>query len=143
MSAASDDQPKLNCLYKLDAMPKSTWHYGWTKDDIRVPLNWNGRWAFTCHNSLCESDLCKEAVGKFNDFVASLIHSFSGIGNPAWWYRGQANAKWPVLPGVLREDFIQSIYFQLPVFFMPMSMLRSRFIMKGCCCQTLSERAVA
>ena len=115
MSADSNEQPKLNCLYKLAAMPKSSWHDGWTMDGIRVSLNWKGRWAFTCHNSLCESDLYKEAVGKFNDFVAGLIHSFSGIGNPVWWYRGHANAKWPVLPGVLREDFIQSIYFQLPV----------------------------
>ena len=88
MSAASDDQPKLNCLYKLDAMPKSSWHYGWTSDNIRVPLNWQGRWPFTCHNSLCESDLYKEAIDKFNDFVASLVHSFSGIGNPVWWFRG-------------------------------------------------------
>ena len=98
-------------------MPKSSWHYGWTSDNIRVPLNWQGRWAFTCHNSLCESDLYKEAIDKFNDFVASLVHYFSGIGNPVWWFRGQASAKWPVLPGVLREDFIQSIYFQLPVLF--------------------------
>lgn len=115
MSTNSDNQSNLNCIYRLDAMPKSSWHDGWTMDDIRVPLNRQGRWTFTCHNSLCESDLYKEAVGKFNDFVASLVHSFSGIGNPVWWYRGQASAKWPVLPGVLRDDFVQSIYFQLPV----------------------------
>lgn len=107
----------LNCLYKHPSMPKSAWHQGLTEDGIKVPLNRNGRWAFTCHNSLCESNLYKEAVSKFNDFVASLVHSFSGIGNPVWWYRGQANVTWPVLPGALREDIIQSIYFQLPVFF--------------------------
>ena len=89
MSTHSDNQSNLNCTYKLDAMPKSSWHYGWTSDNIRVPLNWQGRWAFTCHNSLCESDLYKEAIDKFNDFVASLVHSFSGIGNPVWWFRGQ------------------------------------------------------
>lgn len=52
MSTDSDEQLKLNCRYKLDAMPQSTWHYGWTMDGIRVPLNWNGRWAFTCQNLL-------------------------------------------------------------------------------------------
>ena len=114
MSTNSDNQSNLNCIYRLDAMPKSSWHDGWTMDGIRVPLNRQGRWTFTCHNSLCESDLYKEAVGKFNDFVAGLIHPFSGIGNPVWWYRGQANASGLSYPVYSQDTMPLNIVYFVP-----------------------------
>lgn len=102
-------------VYKWDKRPENTWCERKTVDDIRVALNPNWQWAFTCRNQLCESRLYKEAVDKYFDFLDSLVSQFVGVGKPMWWFRGQADISWPLQPGALRPDVTQSIYLQFPI----------------------------
>lgn len=102
-------------IYKWDKRPDNTWCERKTVDDIRVALNPNWQWAFTCRNQLCESSLYKEAVDKYFDFLASLVSRFVGVGKPMWWFRGQSDISWPLQPGALRPDVTQSIYLQFPI----------------------------
>lgn len=101
--------------YKWDTMPPNTWGGRKTPDDIRVDLNSEWQWAFTCRNQLCESGLYKEAVDKYFNFLTSLTSQFVGVGKPMWWFRGQSDISWPLQPGALRPDVTQSIYLQLPI----------------------------
>ena len=103
------------CKYKYNQMPENAWRDRWTSDNVRLALNEGFQWAFTLRNGLCMTSVYAKAIQEFNDFVASLVSEFKDAGNPGWWYRGQANKEWFVLPGAIRENFIQSTYLHVPL----------------------------
>lgn len=94
---------------KWGCLPENQWK---TDDCCRV---FHDCWDYSFTNS---SDDCfnnsdfKKAVKEFNDFVQNEYSKYYGVGNYRPLFRGQACDKWPPLPGVLREDFIQSVYAQ-------------------------------
>lgn len=127
---------ELNCKYKLDNMPENTWRDARTLDGERFPWNSAWRWDYTCINSLCGSSQYGEAVKDYNQFIGDLASSMRGVGHSPWWFRGQANMNWTVLPSAMRPNFIQSVYLQLPVTFngnayTPRQLFMERLIMSS------------
>lgn len=104
-----------SCKFKYDKMPENAWQDKWTNDNVRLALNKRFQWAFTLRNGLCMTSVYAEAIQEFNGFVASLVAEFKDAGDPGWWFRGQANKDWLVVPGVMRENFIQSTYLHVPL----------------------------
>lgn len=92
---------------KWKNMPENKWHID---DKDRVS---NQEWDYLFTNS---SDLCfqnpdfKQAVIDFNVFVQNEYSKYWGAGSMRPLFRGQADKQWAPLPGVLREDFVQSVY---------------------------------
>lgn len=125
------------CRYKIDVMPENKWYQGSTNDDVRIALNRDWQWAFTLRNGLCVTNAYRKAVEEFNEFVASLSSEFLELGDPVWWFRGQANVEWPLVPGVLREDFCQSTYqhvrmiFQDNDWYTPHQLYKERMMMSS------------
>lgn len=125
------------CRYKIDVMPENKWYQGSTNDDVRIALNRDWQWAFTLRNGLCVTNAYRKAVEEFNEFVASLSSEFLELGDPVCWFRGQANVEWPLVPGVLREDFCQSTYqhvrmiFQDNDWYTPRQLYKERMMMSS------------
>lgn len=102
-------------VYKCGELEDNYWFDDWTIDNVRVGFNEKYQWAFTCQNRLCGSKYYKKAVNRYNDFIAKLVGWFGSAADPVWWFRGQSNITWPVLPSALRPDITQSVYSYLPV----------------------------
>lgn len=101
-------------VYKWDSRERSSWYVKRTIDDVPIISNPNYQWAFTCRNELCSSEFYQDAVLKYNDFLASIVQTFAGSGEPVFWFRGQSNIEWPVQPSALRPEVVQSVYHALP-----------------------------
>lgn len=83
----------------------------WTVDDKACMTNPDWDYLFTNSSDICfRNDGFEQAVFDFNRFIKDVYSDYFGSGNYRPLFRGQACAQWSPLPGVLREDFIQSIY---------------------------------
>lgn len=87
----------------------------WQDDNEGNRSNQEWDYLFTNSSDLCfQNQIFKEAVENFNIFVQEEYSKYWGAGAFRPLFRGQANKHWAPLPGVLREEFIQSIYASRP-----------------------------
>ena len=88
-------------------MPDNKWQID-GKGNVKNP-EWD--YLFTNSSDLCfQNPAFKQAVDDFNDFVQKEYSNYWGSGSMRPLFRGQADKQWAPLPGVLREDFVQSVY---------------------------------
>jgi len=78
-------------------------HDDWEKGMVRNPAHLDGKMG---------KDY-KKAVTRFTKFIQFLNADIFGSGTNNVMYRGQKNSKWPLLPGILREEVQQNIYMLL------------------------------
>ena len=93
--------------YRWLSMPQDRWE---CTAEYSKCEGWE--YKFTCDYDVCceMQDEYRDAISRYNSFLMECNKLITGNGNYALWFRGQANKDWLVMPGVLREDFIQTSY---------------------------------
>lgn len=86
----------------------------WEETPLGHKINQKWMYNFTCDSDLCfeNKEEMNKCIMEFQEFITYIYSQYFGKGNYRPWFRGQANVEWEVVPGVLREDFVQSAYSQ-------------------------------